>query len=121
MTEANSWSDADAGAGASGVAAPGQGSRGSGVQARGPGPPPTPELSIQAGLLSWIMWAPTVLCHMAAIPQIWYLLVSAQAAAMRSCCCHGRHLIAARSMIAAVCVCWVVRLYLIMVARQGTW
>jgi len=30
------------------------------------------DVSTQGGLLSWVMWAPTVLCDMAAVPQIWW-------------------------------------------------
>ena len=30
----------------------------------------------QAGVLGWILWAPTVLCDLAAVPQIWWPLVS---------------------------------------------
>ena len=30
------------------------------------------DVSTQGGLLSWVMWAPTVLCDMAGVPQIWW-------------------------------------------------
>ena len=37
---------------------------------------PPAEVSAQGGLLGWVMWAPTVLCDMAAVPQIWWPMVS---------------------------------------------
>ena len=38
--------------------------------------PPAAPANTPGGVLGWIMWAPRVLCDLAALPQIWWPLVS---------------------------------------------
>ena len=45
------------------------------------------EVNGQGGALSLITWGPTVLCDMAAVPQIWWPLVSCPYGVLHSSCC----------------------------------
>ena len=38
--------------------------------------PPAAPANTPGGVLGWITWAPRVLCDLAAVPQIWWPLVS---------------------------------------------